>query len=162
MEREIHQICAYFLVFAQDMRLELTVHESEPYPRFPVLVNVFLIGRVGIVLLEDENNSALPYSIYSGRIAVLRVPICCETMSLNPTPWNLRLIVFVGDAIVHIPHLTMHSEIWLGRKTWEVTRTWNCDTRREILEQHPEWEVHGKVKRYKRSGLARCKESTWC
>lgn len=25
---------------------------------------------------------------------------------------------------------------------------WNCDTRKEILEQHPEWEVHGKVRRY--------------
>lgn len=31
------------------------------------------------------------------------------------------------------------------RRTWELTRVWNRDMRTEILAQHPDWEVHGKV-----------------
>lgn len=33
-----------------------------------------------------------------------------------------------------------------ARRTWEATRVWNRDMRAEIMAQHPDWEVHGKVR----------------
>lgn len=67
--------------------------------------------------------------------------VCC--------PAQEQLCLHLPERMYHIA-LPVCPFYLSGRRTWELTKAWNCDTRKEILEQHPEWEVHGKVRWSKR------------
>ncbi|CAM9751600.1 unnamed protein product [Ectocarpus sp. 6 AP-2014] len=60
-----------------------------------------------------------------------------KAVKAKQVPWSVNSIAlhFLSEAIRDTAYL---------KRTWDLTQVWNRDTRKEILEQHPDWEVHGK------------------
>eukprot|EP00904_Undaria_pinnatifida_P008472 jgi/Undpi1/4755/HiC_scaffold_18.g08108.m1 len=68
---------------------------------------------------------------------VAPTPELQKSVKAKQVPWSVNSIAlhFLAEAVRDTDYL---------RRTWELTPIWNRDTRTEILQQHPDWEVHGK------------------
>lgn len=60
-----------------------------------------------------------------------------RSVKSKQVPWSVNTIAlqFLSEAVKDTDYL---------KRTWELTPIWNRDMRKEIMAQHPDWEVHGK------------------